>query len=93
MRIFWKPLATAVVAVAISYGFARGEEAPQKPTKEACQSVCVQGFTKVLNGKDKDFFNQCSDAKFCGDPNTHYYAVEKPDQILRPFNFNPWVNG
>jgi hypothetical protein len=88
MTTLWKALTGGAVAVISFCGLAHGEEAT-KPTKEACQTVCLLGFTKKnLSGKDKDFFNQCADAKFCADPNTHYYAVQP---ILRGYHTESWI--
>lgn len=75
------PLWIATTATLVYFVFvplAQCEEpAKSKPTKEACQMACFLGSTKPkLDGKDKELFNQCADAKYCSDPDTHYYAVE-----------------
>jgi hypothetical protein len=91
----WKALTGSAVAVISFCGLAHGEEVT-KPTKEACQTVCPLGFTKKnLSGKDKDFFNQCADAKFCADPKTRNQALEKRDisQILRGHDTDSWFRG
>lgn len=93
MPTLWKTLTGSAVAVISFCGLAYCEEATT-PTKEACQTACLLGFTKKnLSGKDKEIFNQCADAKFCADPNTHYYAIERPDETLRGYDINSWVKG
>ena len=94
MAAVWTTTATAVVFF-LYVPLAQGEEAKSKPAKEACQAACQLGFSKAkLEGKDKELFNQCADQKFCSDPNTHYYAIERKDyEFLRPYSFPSWVLG